>query len=52
MKQILPALPGGLAVGLCVWGAQNLVAPQWGVAISGAVGAFLGVWFGQKLIGY
>ncbi|TKT56136.1 hypothetical protein FDR95_16435 [Rhizobiaceae bacterium LC148] len=49
MKQILPALLGGLLAGLSAWAAQSLGSPNWGAAISAAVGGFLGAAVGQKL---
>jgi len=51
MNRIMEALVVGLFSGLCVWTAQTLGAPYWAIAVSAAVGGFLGVWFGQMVSG-
>lgn len=49
MKEILPALLGGLLAGAFAWTAQSLEASHLIVAASAAVGGFLGVATGQRL---
>ncbi|UXS45930.1 hypothetical protein [Agrobacterium tumefaciens] len=51
-KNLIPALVGGLVARLSVWLAQAFGAPYWATGVSAAVAAFLGTWFGQKLIGH
>ncbi len=43
MKKIFPALLGGVSAGVAAWLAQDLGLSHWAAAISGAIGAFLGV---------
>ncbi|MFA1672038.1 hypothetical protein ACDY97_04250 [Rhizobium mongolense] len=50
MKDFYPALIGGIAAGLCVWGVQSLDTSYWAAAVAAAAGSFLGVVIGQKLI--
>lgn len=50
MKEFYPALIGGLSGGLCVWGVQSFDASYWATAVAAAIGSFLGVAIGQKLI--
>lgn len=50
MKEYYPALIGGIAAGVCVWGVQSVDASYWATAVAAAVGSFLGVAIGQKLM--
>ncbi len=51
MNRIMEGLVIGLFSGLSVWTAQALGAPYWAIAVSAAVGGFLGVWIGQMVSG-
>jgi hypothetical protein len=49
MKKIFPALLGGLSAGVAAWLARDLGLSHWAAAMSGAIGAFLGVAIAQAV---